>query len=277
MRPNPERDIFRDASMSNSILDRRPEPRYCAFLDILGFKEILKAIEERPNSQEAERLISALTFMSSEVDESAYSTDLPVYELTVDGMIERELGDPRMTYVSDCIIISTEHTEDGLKALCRKVSKIWIDLAWDGFFCRGAISEGLLFHHRDIVFGSAYLSAYELEKMADYPRVIFDEQVVESSGGFPATFPLCPPTSERGDDGKVYLRYFPYSFFPPYAFDWTTYLLRVRDRICGALKSKTGRVREKYVFLRKEFNFCVEHFRNVLAPELLAIPDENAD
>lgn len=257
--------------MTKSILEMRPEPRYCAFLDILGFKKILETVEGQPDSQETERLISALNFMSTEVGEPAYSADLPVYEQTEEGIVERELGDPRLTYVSDCIIVSTEHTTDGLKALCRKISKIWLDLAWDGYFCRGAISEGLLFHHKDIVFGSAYLSAYELEKSAVSPRVIFDEKVV-ASVGFPAAFPLRPPTSERADDGKVYLRYFPYSFFPPYAFSWTDYLIRVRQHICAALASTTDTVREKYVFLRKEFNFCLEFYRQFLSPELLAIP-----
>lgn len=261
--------------MNDSLLDRRPEPRYCAFLDILGFKEALRIIESDSKSPKAERLISALNFMSEETTESAYSADLPIYETTTEGIVERELGDPRLTYVSDCIIISTEHTFDGLKALCRKVSKIWLDLAWDGFFCRGAISDGLLFHHRNIVFGSAYLRALELEKAASSPRVIFDPNVIASVGGFPGTFPLRPPTSEHAADGYVYLRYFPYYFFPPYAHDWTNYLLRVRHHITENLSSSSDGVHQKYIFLREEFNFCVNHYREFLEPGLLPIPSDS--
>jgi hypothetical protein len=257
-----------------SILERRPVLRYCAFLDILGFRGFLEKVEDRPDSQELERLISALNFMSQENGEPAYGADLPVYELTPDGMIERELGNPRLTYVSDCVIISTDHTQHGLKALCRKVSKIWLDLAWDGFFCRGAISEGLLFHHRDIVFGSAYLRALDLERAANYPRVIFDKSIISSIGEFPTEFPLCPPTSEFATDGFVYLRYFPFNFFPPYAFNWTNYLGRVREHICAALATTTGRIREKYLFLQKEFNFCIQQYRGMLEPQLLSIPED---
>jgi hypothetical protein len=263
--------------LTKSILRERPEPRYCAFLDILGFKEILKTIETQPTSLMTDRLISALNFMSEEVNEPAYSADLPVYEETPEGVVARELGDPRLTYVSDCVIISTEHTPDGLKALCRKVSKIWLDLAWDGFFCRGAISEGLLFHHRDIVFGTGYLNAYNLENKAAYPRVIFDPHIVELVGGFPQKFPLCPPTAHRGDDGYVYLRYFPYRFFPPYASDWTTFLLRVREHISKCLASTTGPVLAKYIFLKDEFNFCVHRYRGMLEHGLQPIATGTPD
>lgn len=258
--------------MTPAILDRRPEMRYCAFLDILGFKSMLTAIESQPSSVRTARLISALNFMSEEVREPAYSSDLPVYEQTPEGILEKELGDPRLTYVSDCVIVSTEHTQEGLFALCRKVSKIWLDLAWDGFFCRGAISEGLLFHHRDIVFGSAYLQAYQLESTAVYPRVIFDNSIIKSAGGFPAAFPLRPPTSEIANDGLCYLRYFPYHFFPPYTNDWTNFLLGVRAHITKSLAETSAPVRDKYVFLQKEFNFCVNMYRDMLEDGLSPIP-----
>lgn len=254
--------------MSASLLDERPVMRYCAFLDILGFKSILEHIEGNPKSPVTERLISALNFMALEVNDPAYSADLPVYELVDDVLIERELGDPRLTYVSDCVIISAEHTPDGLKALCRKVSKIWLDLAWDGFFCRGAISDGLLFHHRNIVFGSAYLNAYYLEPKAIFPRVIIDPKVITALGGFPQAFPLRDPTSSVAADGFVYLRYFPRAFFPPYAHDWSNYLVRIRSHLVDSLATTSGSVYEKYSFLRDEFNFAVNHYRDFLEPGL---------
>jgi hypothetical protein len=43
--------------MTKSVLDMRMEARYCAFLDILGFKKILERIEGLPDSPEAEHLI----------------------------------------------------------------------------------------------------------------------------------------------------------------------------------------------------------------------------
>lgn len=260
--------------MKTSLIKMRPERRYSAFLDILGFKRILDIVENNPNSQETERIISALNFMSEELVEPAYGADLPIYEETPDGLIELELGDPKLTYVSDCIIVSTEHTANGLKALCRKVSKIWLDLAWDGFFCRGAISEGLLFHHRDILFGSAYLRALNLEKTAKVPRVVFDETIIKSVGGFPAQFPLRPPTCELAADGQAYLRYFPYMLFPPYAGSWTNYLFQIRSHIFKSLSSTTDAVREKYSFLREEFNFCVQQYSEELEPGLLPIPQD---
>jgi len=214
------------------LLDERPELRYCAFLDILGFKKLLERVENpAADDRDVESIISVLNFMAEEVVEPAYGSDLPVYTLTPDGVLEQELGDLRMISVSDSVIISAEHTPDGFKALCRKLTKVWIDLAWDGVFCRGAIAEGSLFHHSTIVFGSGYLKALELEKAASMPRVVISAEAVQSAGGFPSMFPLCPPTIVVGADGLHYLRYFPWWFFPTYAFNWSNYLFRIRQHI----------------------------------------------
>ena len=191
------------------LLDERPELRYCAFIDILGFKKLLECVENpAAGGRDIESIISVLNFMAEEVVEPTYGSDLPVYTVTPKGVLEQELGDLRMISVSDSMIISAEHTANGFKALCRKITKVWIDLAWDGVFCRGAIAEGPLFHHGTIVFSSGYLKALDLEQAASVPRVIISEEAVESVGGFPSLFPLRPPTIELGADGLHYLRYF---------------------------------------------------------------------
>jgi hypothetical protein len=117
------------------ILDERPKLRYCAFLDILGFKKFLERVENpSAEDRDIESIISVLNFIAEEVTEPAYGSDLPVYTVTSDGVLEEELGDLRMVAVSDSMIISAEHTANGFKALCRKVTKVWIDLAWDAYF-----------------------------------------------------------------------------------------------------------------------------------------------
>jgi hypothetical protein len=204
--------------------------------------------------------------MHDEQHESAYSADLPVY-VEVDGrVIEKELGDLRLTYVSDCLVISAERTPDGFKALCRKVTKIWIDLLWDGYLCRGGISAGPMIHEASVVIGSAYMNAYKLEAKADVPRIVIDKELTEFYGGFPGPFPVCPPTIVAAQDGFLYLRYFPYEFFPPYAFSWSTYLLRARECILAGLTHSNERVRAKYEFVKGEFNFATTHFRKLLDP-----------
>lgn len=248
----------------SDVLALRPVKRYCAFLDILGFEARLIELESLPASDDRiERLISCLNFMDQEVFEPAYSADLPVYSEENGLLIERELGDLQLTYVSDCMIISAEHTANGFKALCRKLSKIWCDLAWDGFFCRGGIAQGPLVHQGAIVFGSAYLRALKLEKLADMPRVIVDDDVVADLGGFPSNFPMLPPTIDKAADGRIYLRYFPYLLSPPYAGMWDNYLLGVRRHIVAQLSTTDPCIRPKYIFLRDEWNFAVTKYHDL--------------
>lgn len=108
------------------LLNERPQRRYCAFLDILGFKKLLERVEDpAADDRHVESIISVLNFIAEEVVEPAYGPDLPVYTATANGLLEQELGGLRMISVSDSMIISADYTPDGFKALCRKVTKVW--------------------------------------------------------------------------------------------------------------------------------------------------------
>ncbi|WP_445216179.1 hypothetical protein ACKWRH_28215 [Bradyrhizobium sp. Pa8] len=211
--------------------------------------------------------------MSNEQHEAAYGSDLPIYVLEADHVIEKELGDPRLTYISDCIVISTARTAEGSTALCRKVTKIWIDLLWDGYLCRGAISGGPLIHERGFLLGSAYMDAFKLESEASVPRVIIDKGLREIYDNYPSRFPLYPPTIEKSSDEYLYLRYFPFQFFPPYAFDWSTYLLAARRHLHRGLTESPERIRSKFSFAKDEFNFAVNTYRGMLDPLVQPIED----
>jgi len=240
------------------------QSRYCAFIDILGFTSKVKQLEQSWDQSAFDRMRSCLSFMHDEQFESAYSGNLPVYVQVEGRLIEKELGDPRLTYISDCLVISTERSPEGFKALCRKVTKIWIDLLWDGYLCRGGISAGPLIHETTCVLGSAYMDAYELEAKASVPRVVVARSLSEIYDNFPNTFPIRPPTMQMADDGYLYLRYFPYSVFPPYAGNWSSYMLRAKEHIIAGLNKPDTRIRNKYAFAKDEFNFAVTHYRESL-------------
>jgi hypothetical protein len=244
------------------------EDRYCAFVDILGFSDRVEQLEQSCDVEALDRLISCLRFMDDEVSEPAYGADLPVYNLTPTGLKVAELGDPRLTYVSDCLIVSAERNPSGFTALCRKTTKIWLDLLWDGYLCRGAISGGPLVHSDKIIFGTAYSKAYRLEAKAIVPRVIIDKDLSEIYSTYPSEFPRTPPTMERGEDGYLYLRYFPYHFYPPYVPNWTEYLLSARRTIEKGLAHPLESVRKKYEHAKEELNFAIDNYRRFLEPML---------
>ena len=244
-------------------LGNKIEDRFVAFVDILGFKNILARVEENFDSEEFKRLESVLNFMNEETHDPNYSADLPVYEKSECGefLIEKELGDPRLTYISDCIIISAEPTLDGFKGLSRKIHKITADLAYDGIFCRGAISKGKMYHQQRVLFGSAYLRAYYLEENeARFPRVIIDPNILEFFDLSDGKMPLAPIFYGKDRDDYYYLRYWTWYLFPPYAISWEAYLLHVRQKILACLSehADTPPVLKKYEWLSKEFNELID-------------------
>jgi hypothetical protein len=191
--------------------------RLAAFIDILGFKGMIAQIERRSTGHELllKRLSSVLNFLNEESIESNGTHDLPVYEKVEGGFVERELGNPRITYISDCAIISTEPTFDGLKSICNKITKLSTDLACDGMFVRGAITHGPLYHDRKLVFGSAYQQAYQVEnKVAKVPRVIIDHSVLTEMASHVGQFPLNDFGTRIDLDGQRYLIAFPGSTIP---------------------------------------------------------------
>lgn len=238
------------------------EERFIAFIDILGFKNIVRSIEEDNtlSNRSLEIIKSVLNFMDEETYDPNYCADLPVYKETEHGLLELELGDPRLTYVSDCIIISAEPTLDGFKGLSRKIHKITADLAVDGIFCRGAITKGLLFHQGRLLFGSAYVRAFTLEsEVAKFPRVVIDPEILDFFDLTDNRMPLAPAFYGRDSDGLYYQRYWTWFLYPPHAGSYDCYLHRVRHHIknnIAKFKDVPG-VLEKYIWLENEFKSLV--------------------
>lgn len=138
------------------------EERLVAFLDILGFKEIIKKTESE--TKELENLISLLRRIKDGVEklknEDENSTDI------------------RMSVFSDSIIISAALASD-VDMFAGQLLRTNIWLLEQGYFVRGGIDYGKVYHREDTVFGPAFIRAYELEKIADYPRIILSEKAKE--------------------------------------------------------------------------------------------------
>lgn len=231
------------------------EKKFIAFIDILGFKQLIDGIENESKTHKAdfEKVKSILNFLNEESIESNGQHDLPVYEETVNGLLEKELGNPIITYVSDCVIISTDGTFDGFKSLCNKITKLSTDLAADGIFIRGALVYGNIYHHGRILFGSGYVQAYLLEENKSInPRVIIDESVSTFLKEYNGQFPLNDAGIKKDEeDGLRYLRLFPRNYSPFYCGPWLDYLLRVKSHILYHLNTFDSRVKGFPVELKK--------------------------
>lgn len=66
----------------------------------------------------------------------------------------------------------------GLAHLLQTLSALTLDLLKHGYFCRGAVVKGKLYHDEETVFGEALVHAYRLEStIAKYPRIILPRDV----------------------------------------------------------------------------------------------------
>ena len=136
------------------------EDRYVAFIDILGFREMVARMGRAP---------SFYNDMLSNL--SAMRRTLPPRE-------EKAATDLRVQTFSDSIVLSTGPTPDGLWHLLFVVHDLTNALLPRGIFIRGGVARGRMHHENDILLGEAMVEAYDLEtKVAGHPRIVLSKRV----------------------------------------------------------------------------------------------------
>lgn len=167
---------LRDVEDDAPVLYNDYEKRYVAFIDILGFKELIKeSLRTTARKKKTVRLlVNALGR-----DFSAFVNGR--YKLSAVG----GAPDLRFYTFSDFIAISAADNSENLDALIHAAWSISEDLLSKGLLTRGGIAKGLVVHaddhkvsSRNFIFGPAFIEAYELEsQVSDYPRIIFKKEV----------------------------------------------------------------------------------------------------
>jgi len=137
-----------------------------AFLDILGFKSIVKKSED---IQFREKLIKSLV-------------ELKGMEMSRENMagVKFDYG-KELTAFSDSIVISYDISNDGaIFNILYDIIFMQIDLIAMGLLLRGGITLGDVFHDGGVVVGPGMIKAYEMEsKIAIYPRIIVDPILID--------------------------------------------------------------------------------------------------
>lgn len=157
--------------------DKNYQEKYLAFIDILGFKEIVKQSE---TPQIFEKIIQAFEHLSfikghikEQIDELKKSNELIL-------QVVARWQDAKIHTFSDSIFISIPKNEYGLMVLGEYTSLIYNALFANGFLARGAITKGKIFEDTDVVFGEGLIEAYELEsRAAIYPRILISNSVAQ--------------------------------------------------------------------------------------------------
>ena len=88
-------------------------------------------------------------------------------------------ADFRVQMISDAVCVSAKCSASGLGTLCISLTELSLKLLHQGYFTRGAVAKGLLYHDDQIAFGDALIRAYNIEQtVALYPRIVLTREVV---------------------------------------------------------------------------------------------------
>lgn len=170
--------VVKDEELAEDDVPRsseKYEERYIAFIDILGFKELVK------RSQNTEHGASALNsiFNALNLNFEGFARDYEAMAQQPDSFT-----DLRVNSFSDFVVASTQANERGLDLLLFVVWCVARDWLSKGYLSRGGITKGSVIHvggtelKPGLVFGPAFIDAYLLEQeVADFPRVVLSKQV----------------------------------------------------------------------------------------------------
>ncbi len=142
------------------------ENRFVAFLDIMGFKDLVM----RKSHEEIYQMMNEISEIKKDI-ESSIKYD-----------ISNELGDLDLfiTSFSDSIVIFTKDDSKTSFALILGASKIIIDTGIrKNLPMKGAISHGLISVNKDnhVFFGQPIIDAYLLQEEVNYYGVVFHNSI----------------------------------------------------------------------------------------------------
>lgn len=147
----------------NIDVPARLEKRVVAFVDILGFREIMRHAEV--DNDTFQTLRTVLQFVQD------YRGKPWELNEAHDAPVSSETDRSQMTAFSDCYLISDEVGFEF--SVVFKVQRLCFHLLSKGILSRGGITSGSLYHNGPIVLGQGMIDAYELEHTAAvYPRVL---------------------------------------------------------------------------------------------------------
>lgn len=166
------------------------QEKYVAFLDILGFKEIVKSSSNKNGNHGKSKIHQALRYM----DIIAEMNDQAANNINKENVIR---------HISDSIILS--YPVHNFELLLESVATLQFNLAEYGMYLRGAITFGEVFDEDGPIYGPGIIEAYELESShAIYPRVILSESVLKKEK---ETLKIISQTIKTDRDGMVYINW----------------------------------------------------------------------
>jgi hypothetical protein len=149
--------IDMSTKISTLNLQENLKDRFVAFIDVLGFKELVKS----GNIENLETYFNRITEVLDK---------LRIRKAKVESFL-----------ISDSIILIAPPGNTGLRQLLEAIRTIQSSLLWKKILLRGAVSYGPVYYNaeRNIIVGMGFIKAYLLEKEAIHPRIIIDPAIIK--------------------------------------------------------------------------------------------------
>lgn len=152
------------------------EKRIVAFLDILGFKNVIENETTKKESQEFE-IVKYTNLIEILEDDFCIGQNKTLKQIK---RKDTYFKNTQVTLFSDSVVISKLYDENSidnqLDCLLRDLYNVIYNSYALGFSIRGGIACGDMIHTDKYMFGPAFNKAYSLEQKAIYPRVIIEDE-----------------------------------------------------------------------------------------------------
>lgn len=153
-----------------SATEKKPQEytsRVVAFFDILGWRsKVISAGSDPAKIAKLHNILLLFSLLRSNEESNAIPAQLA-------------------TSFSDNVVISTTLKQEFVHFALIQAAAAQLFAAAEGFFVRGGITVGQIFHDRNVVFGPALNRAYELEsRHSKYPRLTVDPDTLQQFGDY---------------------------------------------------------------------------------------------
>lgn len=155
--------------------------RYVAFLDILGFSNLVQRADE-PEWRSA--LIDVVMCLRGTLANNPHI-------------------DFRATQFSDCIVVSAPAGGTGIRQIFQGVTMLATNLMQRAILLRGGIVKGNMLHTDEVLLGPALVAAHNMDASGGPPRIVLSDEVVEGAR-----------EAEYGEGLTPYIRIDPYDRSP---------------------------------------------------------------
>ena len=266
------------------------QDRFIAFVDILGFRDLLTDMDRSPEIFGTVRR-SLYSVAGEELRVRWGDEENDEFKLTYEMLDSEHEASPsektgtQMTAFSDCYLISELPAR--LPYLIARVHRLAFQFLLNGIVTRGGIVQGPIHHRLRVAFGPGMVAAYELEqRVAMYPRIVVDPAVASQylpweeafRRNFSSRFADRPVESllTRDVDGSWFLN--PFVIVPERStigygmltFRWERAFQHIRDQLVNRLRFEIDRGVAAHVakirWLIFHFNRSMEGFPGRVPP-----------